>query len=290
MYRCKTHTAWTFLVAVILTSVSPTAIGSTNDDALAIALAASAESVDQTLSPDRAFRPTIKQVGRNVELKFTIADGYHLYRDKIRIETTPPGSIGQPVLPAAEERVDRVLGRQTVFSRDATVRLAVADRAPPRFKLTVMYQGCAGTGVCYPPQTSHFTVKGTPSSVKAVSTAPPPAAPAPTPSTSAEAIPESDVESDSDQKSAQAPAEIDRPGSRGLTSSWLGMAMLAAIAIIASVFLNAFEPLVPGAGNRPRLAKGLGLVLFLFGAAQMIGVFAGARSLLSPLSVFLAVR
>jgi thiol:disulfide interchange protein len=47
--------------------------------------------------------------------------------------------------------------------------------------MTVRYQGCAGVGVCFPPQEARFKVKGTPSPVKAVSSAPPPASPMPTP-------------------------------------------------------------------------------------------------------------
>lgn len=288
MHIVSFRAACTCIVAAAMAAVPAIAIASTNDDALAIALASSSEPVEQTLSPDQAFRPKVKQVGHNVELQFAIADGYHLYRDKIRIETNPTGSLGEPVFPAAEERVDRVLGRQKVFSRDAIVRLTVADGAPKQFKMTVRYQGCAGVGVCYPPQTAFFTVKGTPSPspVKAVSSGSSPASAMPTASLATEPMtspPKPDQALTPAEETTTSPGRAVQDGRRGLVPSWLAMVVVAVIAIIVSVFLNAFEPLRPDAGNRHRFAKGFGLLLFLFGAAQMVGVFAGGRSLLAPL-------
>ena len=289
--------AFSLVSAAVIAAVPAIALASPTDDPIAMAIASSGVAVEQTLSPDQAFRPTVQQHGHEIEIRFSIADGYHLYRDKIRIETDPPGGLSDPVFPAAEVRVDRVLGQQKVFSRDATVRLTVAEQAPHRFKMTVRYQGCAGVGVCFPPQEARFKVKGTPSPVKAISSPPTPIAPiasAPEPapagmrllsrgracSPAAAPLEEMNIP----------PAATDQSKSRGLMLSWLGMLAVATIAIVLSVFLNAFEPLRPDARNRHRFAKGFGLLLFLFGAAQMVGVFAGGRSLLAPLSVLLSAR
>ncbi|MGX0939582.1 thiol:disulfide interchange protein [Cupriavidus metallidurans] len=288
MKRINMRAVCAHIAVAALASLPAVTLASTNDEALAIALASSGEPVEQTLSPDQAFLPTVKQIGRDVELKFAVAAGYHLYRDKIRIETSPTGSLSDPVLPAAEERVDRVLGRQKVFSRDTTILLTVEDGAPKRFKVTVRYQGCAGVGVCYPPQTAHFTVKGTPSPVKAISS--PPTPPMPTPTAPIASAPEPAPAAAPLEETNIPPAATDQRKNRGLMPSWLGMVAVATVAIVLSVFLNAFEPLRPAARNRHRFAKGFGLLLFLFGAAQLVGVFAGGRSLLAPLGVLLSAR
>jgi thiol:disulfide interchange protein DsbD len=122
--------AFSLVSAAVIAAVPAIALASPTDDPIAMAIASSGVAVGQTLSPDQAFRPTVQQHGHEIELRFSIADGYHLYRDKIRIETDPPGGLSDPVFPAAEVRVDRVLGQQKVFSRDATVRLTVAEQAP----------------------------------------------------------------------------------------------------------------------------------------------------------------
>ncbi len=288
--RLNMWAAFSLVSAAVIAAVPAIALASPTDDPIAMAIASSGVAVEQTLSPDQAFRPTVQQHGHEIELRFSIADGYHLYRDKIRIETDPPGGLSDPVFPAAEVRVDRVLGQQKVFSRDATVRLTVAEQAPHRFKMTVRYQGCAGVGVCFPPQEARFKVKGTPSPVKAVSSAPPPASPMPTPIAPIASAPEAAPAATPLEGTDMPPAATDQSERRGLMPSWLGMLAVATIAIVLSVFLNAFEPLRPDARNRHRFAKGFGLLLFLFGAAQMVGVFAGGRSLLAPLSVLLSAR
>lgn len=282
--------AFSLVSAAVIAAVPAIALASPTDDPIAMAIASSGVAVEQTLSPDQAFRPTVQQHGHEIELRFSIADGYHLYRDKVRIETDPPGGLSDPVFPAAEVRVDRVLGQQKVFSRDATVRLTVAEQAPHRFKMTVRYQGCAGVGVCFPPQEARFKVKGTPSPVKAVSSAPPPASLMPTPIAPIASAPEAAPAAAPLEGTDMPPAATDQSESRGLMPSWLGMLAVATIAIVLSVFLNAFEPLRPDARNRHRFAKGFGLLLFLFGAAQMVGVFAGSKNLLAPLGVLLSAR
>ncbi|QGS31185.1 hypothetical protein [Cupriavidus metallidurans] len=64
------------IAVAALASLPAVTLASTNDEALAIALASSGEPVEQTLSPDQAFLPTVKQIGRDVELKFAVAAGY----------------------------------------------------------------------------------------------------------------------------------------------------------------------------------------------------------------------
>ncbi len=54
--------------------------------------------------------------------------------------------------------------------------------------------------------------------------------------------------------------------------------------IILSVYLGATEPLGEAAGGWRKFAKGVGIVLFLWGAILLIGAAEGARSLQNPLA------
>ncbi|WP_269533098.1 protein-disulfide reductase DsbD [Chitinimonas sp. BJYL2] len=65
--------------------------------------------------------------------------------------------------------------------------------------------------------------------------------------------------------------------------SWLLMLAWSALALGAGVALSALDPLPPHAKAAKRLAKALGVMLVLAGAALLVGLLAGARDPLQPL-------
>lgn len=64
---------------------------------------------------------------------------------------------------------------------------------------------------------------------------------------------------------------------------WAYMLGWAVLALGAGTALSAFDSLAPHAKPRQRLAKAVGVLLALVGAAQLIGLLAGARDPLQPL-------
>ncbi|UXI68796.1 protein-disulfide reductase DsbD [Tahibacter amnicola] len=70
--------------------------------------------------------------------------------------------------------------------------------------------------------------------------------------------------------------------SRILDPTWI-MLMSGALAIACAVFLGALERLPEHASGWRTLWKSLGVLLLIFGAAQLVGVAAGSRDLLQPL-------
>lgn len=62
----------------------------------------------------------------------------------------------------------------------------------------------------------------------------------------------------------------------------LGWALLLGF---SGIFLHALDPLPPQAGNWRRFWKGFGVMLLIAGAAMLIGLLAGSRDPLQPLSV-----
>jgi len=64
-----------------------------------------------------------------------------------------------------------------------------------------------------------------------------------------------------------------------------GMLGWALLLLFSGIFLHALDPLPAHSGNWRRFWKGLGVALLLAGAAMLIGLLAGSRDPLQPLSV-----
>jgi thiol:disulfide interchange protein DsbD len=82
-----------------------------------------------------------------------------------------------------------------------------------------------------------------------------------------------------------------------LTAVWLVSPVIPALAqmlayalilLIAAIYLRALDPLPSHAKGWPRFWKGIGVVMFLMGAALFLGALSGSRDLLQPLAVFKA--
>lgn len=107
------------------------------------------------LPVDQAFelQPLELREGR-LEVRWRIAKDYYLYKDRLKFTLTAPAgaALGAPVLPTGEPYHDEHFGDVIVFRQELIARLSVTGGAPP-YALTVVYQGCADQGLCYPPQT-----------------------------------------------------------------------------------------------------------------------------------------
>jgi thiol:disulfide interchange protein DsbD len=117
---------------------------------------------DDFLLPDQAFRFDALAGGSDqVVLNWEIAEGYYLYRARIKV-TTPSASaqLGGPQFPAGQFKTDEYFGRQEIYTRELRVTVPVARAAGGAFSvpLQVTYQGCAEKGLCYPPITKSVSV------------------------------------------------------------------------------------------------------------------------------------
>ncbi|MEE8482584.1 MAG: thioredoxin family protein, partial [Acidiferrobacterales bacterium] len=59
----------------------------------------------------------------------------------------------------------------------------------------------------------------------------------------------------------------------------------AALFIVSSIYLGAIEPLPTGAGGWHRFAKGVGLLMLVWGVFALVGAFSGNRDILQPVSL-----
>lgn len=111
------------------------------------------------LPPEQAFRFSARAVDEStLEARFDVADGYYLYRDKLRFTVEPIAA--RPVdLPAGKRKHDEFFGDVETYRGQVVVRLPLAEASAGR-TLTVHAdsQGCADVGVCYPPNAQQLKI------------------------------------------------------------------------------------------------------------------------------------
>jgi thiol:disulfide interchange protein DsbD len=107
------------------------------------------------LEPDQAFKISARAVdGQTLEVHYQIADGYYLYREKLKFQAEPSDIVlGAPQLPAGKVKQDEYFGRVETYRHDLVIRLPYTRGTASRITLKAVSQGCADVGVCYPPQT-----------------------------------------------------------------------------------------------------------------------------------------
>src|SRR5271170_4787955 len=108
------------------------------------------------LPPDVAFRVGARIDGEVLKVRWVIADGYYLYRQKIEIKAESPDlQVLAPQLPKGEMKTDPYLGTQEIYTQQVEVAVPYRrfDAGAHPIQIKVTYQGCAEAGLCYPPIT-----------------------------------------------------------------------------------------------------------------------------------------
>lgn len=106
------------------------------------------------LPPEQAFRFSARALdARTLEARFTVADGYYLYRDKLKFAIVPEATtLAEPQLPAGKVTEDQFFGRVETYRGVVVVNLPLDHAAAGQsIALSADSQGCADVGVCYPP-------------------------------------------------------------------------------------------------------------------------------------------
>ena len=122
---------------------------------LLVVLALPANAAEQDLlEPDQAFRFSTRVLGPDaVEVRYQIAPGYYLYRDKFKFVVDPSSiEVGAPDLPPGKRKKDEFFGEVETYRGEVRIRLPLKnDGAAASATLAVTSQGCADAGVCYVP-------------------------------------------------------------------------------------------------------------------------------------------
>ena len=111
---------------------------------------------DELLDPEVAFRFSAQVISaQTIRVRYQIAPGYYLYRDRFRFSVLPAGvKIGAPHLPAGETTEDEFFGKTVIYRGELLIDLPLEAPIPAAgVSLSVVSQGCAEVGVCYIPLT-----------------------------------------------------------------------------------------------------------------------------------------
>src|SRR5579859_983775 len=111
----------------------------------------------ELLEPEQAFRFSARLADAGTaEVRFVIADGYYLYRDRLRF-SAEGARLGQAELPAGLPHKDEFFGNMPIYRGAVDIRVPL--QADGRFELKVISQGCADAGVCYVPMESKASLQ-----------------------------------------------------------------------------------------------------------------------------------
>ncbi|PNS09143.1 protein-disulfide reductase DsbD family protein [Solilutibacter silvestris] len=129
-------------------------------------LPAAAQTVDPTQLPpvDSVFIPKASAPSRDrIEVTWTIAKGYYLYRHRISVQPLGGFEAGALQLPDGDKHHDEFFGDVQTYRGSVTAVLQ-GKASGDAVTLRIKYQGCADAGVCYPPQTRTISVALPPAS------------------------------------------------------------------------------------------------------------------------------
>jgi len=152
---CYPPSVWDATVAVVAAKH-----GATADELFGKPKTAVAQGEDEFLDPDVAFVLTgDAQSTNNIQLNWRIADGYYLYKKRIKLEPANAAQpIGEIVLPKGLPHSDEYFGEQEVYRQSLDATFSVPPSAAKSVDVKVTYQGCADAGLCYPPITKTLSI------------------------------------------------------------------------------------------------------------------------------------
>lgn len=130
---------------------------------------AQSPSAASPLSADKAFMLTVKAVqNHQVELHWSIAKGYHLYKDRFsfaldkNITQRSTIAIGKINFPAGVSKTDDILGTYEIYNNSVDIWVPFQGLTQSNnindVVLLVNYQGCSENNFCYPPIIKKVTV------------------------------------------------------------------------------------------------------------------------------------
>jgi len=122
---------------------------------------AHAATTDDLLEPEKAFRFSTRVLDAStVEVRYDIAEGYYMYRERFRFALAPGSTarLGTPEFPPGMPKKDEFFGDVQIYRGQLAFRLPVEGASGP-LQLTVTSQGCADIGVCYVPMDSKVTLQ-----------------------------------------------------------------------------------------------------------------------------------
>lgn len=122
----------------------------------------------QFLPVEQAFVMDFRQQENKLQVSFTIADGYYLYKDKFKFAGVDT-AFSHPQYPKGVIIKDEYFGESEVYFHQVVLDIPLSQIGAEAM-LKVRFQGCAEAGLCYPVQTLEIPLIA-PASTASASTA-----------------------------------------------------------------------------------------------------------------------
>jgi thiol:disulfide interchange protein DsbD len=110
------------------------------------------------LPASEAFQLNAQIVEDKVELTWSIASGYFVVKESIEISSAKPNQLGDAIFPQATPTVDAFLGNINIYRGEQSVVLPIFSENTSDLAFSVVFDGCADLGICYPPITKNITL------------------------------------------------------------------------------------------------------------------------------------
>ena len=124
---------------------------------LLLILASPFGAFGEPLKPEQAFSFQARALKPDlIEVRFQIAPGHFLYRDKFKFAIEPSQiKLGPPQFPAGRVKEDPAFGRTEIFRGESAIMIPMTPLPSMGDPITIAitYQGCSDAGLCYPPKT-----------------------------------------------------------------------------------------------------------------------------------------
>lgn len=122
---------------------------------LSAAISATSWAKEDLLEPEKAFRFSARVLdASNIEVRYQIADGYYLYRERFAFAAEPGTKLGEAKIPEGKKKKDEFFGEVQTHRGELKIVVPVESAADGKVALNVTSQGCADVGVCYVPMDS----------------------------------------------------------------------------------------------------------------------------------------
>ncbi|MFO1304215.1 MAG: protein-disulfide reductase DsbD N-terminal domain-containing protein [Burkholderiales bacterium] len=126
----------------------------------ALAAAGPVRADPKLLPPQEAFRLSARALDpRTLEARFSITDGYYMYREKMKFALDPGMEEVAVALPPGKVKEDQFFGKVETYRGEVVVRVPLPEAAAGKpVVLVTDSQGCADAGVCYPATRQKLTL------------------------------------------------------------------------------------------------------------------------------------
>ncbi len=242
--------------------------------ALLAVLAGAAHAADEFLDPEIAFKHSVQVLDANtVQVRFDIAPGYYMYRERFAFADTAGAPITPEPLPAGKRKFDETFQKEVETYRDAVV-IRLPLQAARSASLSLTAQGCADAGLCYPPMTREVRLDAAAAAPGAAASAAPGAAAA----TAATAAPRAAPSAAADEQGRIAAVFAERNLLTGMLV-FFGLGLLLTFTPCVLPMVPILSSIITGQGTAVTKQRGAALAAsYVMGMALVytgIGVAAG---------------